>query len=121
MGHSHTHRALVLSLCAWALCGCANGPQHLNDLNASVNRSVTYKHYYGWGERGKKPLKPGESGNCVAIAYTKLVKLREQGQIATMFACKLHSGEGHAVVLAEGWVLDNRSDWVYPAAQLDCE
>ncbi|TPQ31540.1 hypothetical protein C2U70_23875 [Bradyrhizobium guangdongense] len=45
--------------------------------------------------------KPGESGNCTDIAFTKKAERAKAGIHSTMFACNLMSAEGKAFFLLD--------------------
>lgn len=72
------------------------------------NHSHSYSNY---AARDFRELKPGEPGNCAAIAETKRIELARHRVQATMMTCRLRDGQGHAFLfLNDGRVLDNRLD-----------
>lgn len=104
---------------ALLLGGCGKQPPAvLDEVNRRVNATTVYKHYYG---RDWRRLKPGESGNCAAISYTKWLELKERGVESEIKICRLTSGEGHAFVVSDGWVLDNRRLLAFPETEMDCQ
>lgn len=66
-------------------------------------------------------LQPGEAGDCTDIAYTKHVELRKRGIDSTMMACRLKDGQGHAFLLTDEGVLDNRFDRIIRYSEIRCE
>lgn len=93
-------------------------PSVYEQVNWSVNHDHPYRHY---AARDFRELKPGEPGNCAAIAYTKKLKLARHGTRASVTVCALQDGEGHAFLVTDPRVLDNRFDRVISLAKVGCE
>lgn len=104
-------RALLV---AFALAGCSSP---VADVNWQVNHNHPYQHY---AKRDLRELRPGEGGNCAAIAYTKQAELARRGIKSKMMMCRLASGEGHAFLLTDEGVLDNRYDRVIGFGEVGC-
>jgi predicted transglutaminase-like cysteine proteinase len=83
----------------------------IETVNIEVNETRPYAFY-------KKKiseavyLKPGQAGNCTDIARTKQVELAKLGISSNIGACLLRTGLGHAFLITEGGILDNRFDEV---------
>ncbi|QIO32311.1 transglutaminase-like cysteine peptidase [Bradyrhizobium sp. 1(2017)] len=89
-------------------------------INTSVNSDHPYSHYIRKLTYARV-LKPGEPGNCTDIAFTKKTELAKQGIHATMWACNLKSGEGHAfLLLDDGRALDNRFNEIVSWGEVGC-
>jgi predicted transglutaminase-like cysteine proteinase len=101
---------MVLSACST--------PSLAERINWDVNHDHPYSHY---AARDYRELKPGEPGNCAAIAYTKKVEPERKGISATMMTCRLKTGEGHAFLFTREGVLDNRYDTPIRYADVGCE
>ncbi len=67
----------ILYVVGLALAGCATTQADtVADINWQVNHDHPYQHY---AKRDCRELKPGELGNCAAIAYTKKAELDRRG------------------------------------------
>jgi hypothetical protein len=77
--------------------------------------------YISYAKRDFRELKPGEGGNCAAIAETKRLDLSRHGSSSTMMTCRLKDGQGHAFLVADAGVLDNRFDRFISYAEVGCE
>jgi predicted transglutaminase-like cysteine proteinase len=109
----------LYALAGLALAACA-APSMVQSINIAVNSGHPYSHYTRKLTQAQV-LKSGEQGNCTDIAFTKKAELAKQGIHATMFACNLKSGEGHAFLLMDdGRVLDNRFDEIVSYDEVGC-
>lgn len=92
---------------------------NLRTLNTQVNNAINYLNYSGWDFRD---VPAGGYGNCAAIAYTKWKRLEEHGygDQAVIRTCKIWTGEAHAFVVVNGWVLDNLNPELRPLADDGC-
>jgi predicted transglutaminase-like cysteine proteinase len=102
--------------CGLALSSCTEASV-IETVNTDVNRIHPYKHY---AKAGLRELKPGEPGNCAAIAFTKKAELARHGISSSVLTCRLTSGEGHAFPITEEGGLDNRFDWPVPYDVVGC-
>jgi predicted transglutaminase-like cysteine proteinase len=75
----------------------------IDDVNREVNHSVSYSFYE---KSDWRVLKPGQSGNCAAFAYTKYIKLAEANIPSNIYACTLRSGTVHAFTVADNRVMN---------------
>jgi predicted transglutaminase-like cysteine proteinase len=107
--------AIVIT--AFALASCSE-PSVYEQVNWTVNHDHPYRHY---AARDFRELKPGEPGNCAAIAYTKKIALERAGIRSTVMACRLTSGEGHAFLITKEGVLDNRFNQVVGLGDIGCQ
>jgi predicted transglutaminase-like cysteine proteinase len=104
-------------LAAVAPASCA-GPSVLEQINADVNNNHPYIHC---AKRDFRELNPGEGGNCAAIAETKRVEPARRGISGALLTYHLTTGEGHAFLVTDAGVLDNRFDQVVSYAEVGCE
>ena len=100
------------------LTGCST-PSLAERINWDVNRSHPYSHYIR-KVKDAHYLQPGEPGNCTDIVYTKKVELEKVGLKATMFACNLQDGQGHAFLMTSEGALNNRTDALRTYQQVGC-
>lgn len=109
---------LLFTLCL-PLTAAAAEVDDLAALNAKVNHGITYLNYAGWDFRD---VAAGDYGNCAAIAYTKWKRLEEDGygDRAGLRTCKIWTGEAHAFVVVDGYVLDNVNEAVRQVEQDGC-
>ena len=107
---------LLLALAALSLTACAE-PTVIERINIEVNHTRTYQHY---AAKDYRYLKPGEGGNCAAFAETKRLELAKVGISSRIMACTLRDGVGHAFVLTDAGVLDNRFDEVVRFGDVGC-
>ncbi|MDN3273376.1 transglutaminase-like cysteine peptidase [Frankia sp. RB7] len=109
----------AIALAGLSLAACAE-PGVVEQINTAVNADHPYSHYIR-KLNAAHGLKPGEAGNCTDIAFTKKAELAKAGIHATMFACNLTTGEGHAfLLLDDGRVLDNRFDEIVRYSEAGC-
>lgn len=90
----------------------------LSAVNRAVNAAITYAPDPG---RDRWCL-PGETGDCEDFALEKQRRLFALGwgsADARLALGKTPAGEGHAVLIARGLVLDNRHDQIVPPAGAD--
>lgn len=104
-------------------CGPADDlRQHHRVLDDAPSGDAMARPYLHYTKRDYRELKDGEGGgNCAALAYTKKVKLERMGVKSSIMACVLQTGEGHAFLLTDVGVLDNRFDEVVSLSQITCK
>lgn len=109
-------KVLCLLVVSSAVLACS-APSTIEGINTAVNDNHPYQNY---AKRDYRELKPGEPGNCAAIAYTKKAHLAREGISSTMVVCRLKTGEGHAFLLTDEGALDNRFNRVVPLSEVGC-
>jgi len=99
------------------LAACA--PAHLEQAKASVDNRMEHVNYSGWSRPAGMPE---NKGNCAAFALAYWKELKQAGHNPPLpVACTLPSGERHAVLKYDGYVLDNRYSMPVPIDGYDCK
>lgn len=108
---------MKLAILTLPLAACTTVPAHLQQVNTRVNHNITYmSDQVQYGEPDRWVANPTSGkGDCEDYALTKQEIVGGQ-----VLACNLY-GTWHAVLVVDGWVLDNLRDNPVPAKYYDCQ
>lgn len=108
------------SLSLLVLAGCAHAPAELERIHQEVGERITYVNY---AKKDWRIIENGTTGtgNCAVFAITYKWELLKIGYSPEVVLCELADGTGHAYTKVDGFVLDNRYNWVIPAEQQECK